>query len=137
MVLNINRDSMAQVGFSPPTRIFEAAGAGACLITDDWTGVEDFFAPGREILVAESAEQIVRYLRTVTNAQAREIGENMRSRALREHTYALRAGEFEAAVKKIHHRDTETLRKAVKQGTGYRGQVTGKPREVLDVGKGN
>ncbi|HLJ26529.1 MAG TPA: glycosyltransferase [Candidatus Angelobacter sp.] len=95
MVLNINRDSMAQLGFSPPTRIFEAAGAGACVITDYWTGIEEFFEPGREILVASSAEEIVQFLRTVSPARAREIGDNMRCRALREHTYALRAREFQ------------------------------------------
>ena len=95
MVLNINRDSMAGVGFSPPTRVFEAAGAGACLITDQWAGIETFFAPGREILVAGSAGEIVTYLRGVTSARAREIGNNMRQRALRDHTYALRAKEFD------------------------------------------
>src|SRR5262249_3659309 len=54
MVLNINRDSMAGVGFSPPTRVFEAAGAGACLITDRWAGIDRFFTPQEEILVAGS-----------------------------------------------------------------------------------
>jgi spore maturation protein CgeB len=98
MVLNINRDSMADVGFSPPTRIFEAAGAGACMITDGWTGVETFFSPQSEILVASCAEEIVGYLRTVSQSRAREIGDNMRRRALREHTYALRAMEFQALV---------------------------------------
>ena len=57
MVLNINRESMASVGFSPPTRVFEAAGAGACLITDDWAGIEEFFEPGCEILVARDAQR--------------------------------------------------------------------------------
>jgi hypothetical protein len=46
-VLNIARDSMAQVGFSPATRVFEAAGAGACLITDAWVGLELFLKEGR------------------------------------------------------------------------------------------
>ena len=54
-VLNVNRASMAAYGFSPPTRVFEAAGAGACLITDAWDGVEQFLEPGREILVAKDA----------------------------------------------------------------------------------
>lgn len=98
MVLNINRDSMARVGFSPPTRVFEAAGTGACLITDQWRGLDVFFAPGREILVANSAEQIVHYLRTVSEAQSKEIGVKMRARALRDHTYALRAREFEERI---------------------------------------
>jgi spore maturation protein CgeB len=99
MVLNINRDSMAGVGFSPPTRVFEAAGAGACLITDQWAGIETFFAPEKEILVAGSAEEIVAYLRTISQPAAKQIGENMRQRALRDHTYALRAQEFDAIMK--------------------------------------
>jgi len=95
MVLNINRQSMAEVGFSPPTRVFEAAGAGACLITDRWTGVETFFEPGKELLVASSAEEIVTHLRSLDAGQARAMGEAMRARALNEHTYALRAEEVD------------------------------------------
>jgi spore maturation protein CgeB len=95
MVLNINRESMAEVGFSPPTRVFEAAGAAACLITDHWTGVETFFAPGREILVARSAEDIVRHLRDTSRSDAKAIGSAMLERALRDHTYALRAREVD------------------------------------------
>jgi spore maturation protein CgeB len=101
MVLNINRDSMAGVGFSPPTRVFEAAGAGVCLITDQWTGVETFFEPGREILVADGPEQVVGYLRNISEREAREIGGNMRERALEEHTYALRARQFDSIVGQI------------------------------------
>jgi len=95
MVLNINRDSMAQTGFSPPTRVFEAAGAGACLITDAWTGIETFFSPGDEILVASSAEEIVTLLRNTTAEEAAEIGMRMRERALRDHTYGLRARQVD------------------------------------------
>ena len=98
MVLNINRNSMAGVGFSPPTRIFEAAGAGVCLITDRWNGIEEFFAPGREVLVAGSAEEVVKDLRSHSPEQAREIGANMRRRALRDHTYRLRTEQFESIV---------------------------------------
>jgi spore maturation protein CgeB len=101
MVLNINRDSMAGVGFSPPTRVFEAAGAGACLITDRWAGIEQFFEPEREILVATSAEEIVSSLRKTSAARAREIGQNMRARAFREHTYALRAREVDAIIESV------------------------------------
>jgi spore maturation protein CgeB len=94
MVLNINRESMAGVGFSPPTRVFEAAGAGACLITDEWKGIEEFFVPGREILIAANAEDVVRHLNEITPAQAHEIGENMRQKAIHEHTYRLRAEQL-------------------------------------------
>jgi spore maturation protein CgeB len=98
MVLNINRDSMAGVGFSPPTRVFEAAGAGACVITDRWTGIESFFEPGKEILVAGSADDIVHFLRSLNAGEARKIGTNMRRRALRDHTYKLRAQQFDFIV---------------------------------------
>ncbi len=101
MVLNINRDSMAGVGFSPPTRVFEAAGAGACLITDRWAGIEQFFAPQEEILIAGGAEEIVACLRNISAAQAKEIGQNMRARALRDHTYQLRAKEVDAIVSNV------------------------------------
>jgi spore maturation protein CgeB len=101
MVLNINRDSMAGVGFSPPTRVFEAAGAGACLITDRWLGIEQFFAPGKEILVAGNAEEIVSWLRDASVAKAKEIGQNMRARALRDHTYELRAKEVDTIIANV------------------------------------
>lgn len=98
MVLNINRESMAHVGFSPPTRVFEAAGAGSCVITDRWNGIENFFDPGTEILVAANAEDIVHFMRSLTAGDAKGIGKNMRQRALRDHTYALRAQQFEMTV---------------------------------------
>lgn len=98
MVLNVNRDSMAGVGFSPPTRIFEAAGAAACVITDRWTGIEQFFAPGHEILVASSAEEIVQHLRSCSAQCARDTGQRMRKRALRDHTYKMRARQVDAIL---------------------------------------
>jgi spore maturation protein CgeB len=91
MVLNINRESMARTGFSPPTRVFEAAGAAACLITDAWTGVEQFFEPGREILVAHGADDIVSYLREIAPATVQRIGSAMHTRALCDHLYESRA----------------------------------------------
>ncbi|HVO64118.1 MAG TPA: glycosyltransferase [Terriglobales bacterium] len=98
MVLNINRESMASVGFSPPTRVFEAAGAAACLITDSWTGVDEFFSPGKEILVASSAEDIVGYLRELSATDAAQIGRNMRRRALAEHSYNSRVLVFHGII---------------------------------------
>jgi spore maturation protein CgeB len=98
IVLNVNRDSMADTGFSPPTRIFEAAGAGACVVTDCWKGIETFFAPGREVLVAADAEDVVEYLKTRDRNQTQAIGCAMRQRALEEHTYRLRARQVDAIV---------------------------------------
>ncbi len=101
MVLNINRDSMAAVGFSPPTRVFEVAGSGACLLCDAWPGVETFFTPGEEILVVSTAEQIVAALRTYTHADASAIGAAFRRRALREHTYAQRAAQAHTVLQQL------------------------------------
>lgn len=97
-VLNVNRESMAQSGFSPPTRMFEAAGAAACLITDEWNGIELFLEPWREVLVAKTGEDVARQVRDLTPARARTIGENARARALAEHTYAQRAELVEVAL---------------------------------------
>ena len=92
MVLNLNRESMANVGFSPPTRVFEAAGTASCLITDAWAGIDMFFTPGTEILVANSAEEIVHLVRNTSTDDARQIGAAMRERAMNNHTYEQRAG---------------------------------------------
>jgi spore maturation protein CgeB len=89
--LNINRDSMARYGFSPPTRVFEAAGAGACLITDAWEGIELFLEPGREILTAADGDAVAVLLQKLTACDARAIGIAARARVLAEHTYAHRA----------------------------------------------
>jgi spore maturation protein CgeB len=89
-VLNVSRDSMAVYGFSPATRVFEAAGAGACLITDSWEGIDRFFEPGREILVAQNGPEVAEQLARLEPATARRIGEAARARALAEHTYAQR-----------------------------------------------
>ena len=98
-VLNINRESMAQVGFSPPTRIFEAAGAAACVITDEWQGVNRFFEPEREILIASGAQDIVGYLRELRVENSKAMGAAMRSRALRDHTYRLRAKQVDKILR--------------------------------------
>jgi len=97
-VLNINRESMARYGFSPPTRVFEAAGAGACLITDAWEGIELFLEPGAEVLVAASGAEVIAHLRTLTPERARQIGAAARERVLREHTYAHRCAQLEAVL---------------------------------------
>jgi spore maturation protein CgeB len=91
VVLNVNRDSMAKVGYSPATRIFEAAGAGACMITDTWEGVEHFLEPGSEILVADDGDDVVAHLARLTPEARRRIGAAARRRVLSEHTYARRA----------------------------------------------
>jgi spore maturation protein CgeB len=89
-VLNVSRDSMASCGYSPATRVFEAAGAGACIVTDAWDGIAMFFEPGREILVARNGPEVAEHLARLTPDDARRIGAAARARALAEHTYARR-----------------------------------------------
>ena len=98
-VLNVARDSMAEVGFSPATRVFEAAGAGACLITDEWEGIELFLQPGTEILVARDGEDVAGHLRGLTPERARDIGAAARRRILAEHTYDRRAAQVDALLR--------------------------------------
>jgi len=93
MVLNINRSSMARFGYSPATRIFEAAGAGTCIVTDAWEGIGQFLEPDREILVAETGDDVVRHLQTVSEKRARAIGAAAMRRVIAEHTYAHRAAQ--------------------------------------------
>ncbi len=97
-VLNVNRASMAQTGWSPPTRIFEAAGAGACLITDDWPGIDMFLAPGEEVLVARDGLDMEEILSDLTRARAQEIGARALARVLADHTYDKRALELDALL---------------------------------------
>ena len=94
-VLNVSRESMAATGFSPATRVFEAAGASACLITDAWEGVDLFLEPGREVLVAESGADVAEHVRSLTEERSREIGEAALARVLAEHTYDRRAVRVE------------------------------------------
>jgi spore maturation protein CgeB len=90
MVLNISRESMARYGFSPATRVFEAAGAAACVITDAWEGIDSFLQPGREVLVAHSGAEVSRIVREISAERAGCIGEAARMRVLAEHTYERR-----------------------------------------------
>jgi spore maturation protein CgeB len=97
-VLNISRESMARFGFSPATRVFEAAGARACVITDAWEGIDHFLDPGSEVLVAESGDEVVAMVGDLTPQEARRIGEAGRRRILAGHTYAHRAAQVEALL---------------------------------------
>lgn len=97
-VLNISRDSMAKYGFSPATRVFEAAGAAACLITDYWKGIETFFEPGKEILVVKNGEEVEKVLAELTPEKAREIGQAAYEKVLSAHTYEHRAELLESVI---------------------------------------
>jgi spore maturation protein CgeB len=99
--LNINRESMARFGFSPPTRMFEAAGAGACIITDAWDGIERFLEPGREVLVAANGDEVAESLSQLTAERALNIGAAARQRVLAHHTYSQRARQVHELLNEI------------------------------------
>ena len=98
-VLNVARDSMANVGFSPATRVFEAAGAAACLITDAWEGIEQFLTPDAEVLVARDGQDVADHLAALTPDRAQQIGQAALARVKAEHTYALRGAQVDALLR--------------------------------------
>lgn len=102
-VLNVARDSMAANGFSPATRVFEAAGAGACLITDAWNGIELFLQPDDEVLVARDGQDVAEIVATLSPHRARAIGKAAFRRVAREHTYERRAAVVDRAFR-LHAR---------------------------------
>ena len=107
-VLNVARDSMADVGFSPATRVFEAAGAAACLITDAWEGIEQFLKPDEEVLVARDGQDVAEHLRALTPERAKAIGQAALRRVLAEHTYDLRAATVDEVLNEMSDAVTET-----------------------------
>ena len=106
-VLNVARDSMAQIGFSPATRVFEAAGAAACLITDHWEGLELFLEPGVEVLVARDGKDVADHLAALTPERAQAIGRAALARVRADHTYALRGAEVDALLETLVARRRE------------------------------
>jgi spore maturation protein CgeB len=96
--LNVTRRDMVERGFSPSVRLFEAAACGVPIISDAWDGLERFFRPREEILVACTMEDVLRTLRDTSADEARAIGSRARARVLREHTSEHRALELERFV---------------------------------------
>ncbi len=99
-VLNVARDSMADIGFSPATRVFEATGAAACLVTDAWDGIEQFLKPGEEVLVARDGKDVADHVRSLTPEGARKIGDAALRRVLGEHTYRHRGAQVDVLLRK-------------------------------------
>lgn len=93
--LNITRADMVRAGWSPSVRLFEAAACGTPIISDWWDGLDEFFEPGREILIARSARDTEEYLHDVPAAERAQVGTRARARVLANHTAAHRAEELE------------------------------------------
>jgi len=96
--LNATREEMVRLGWSPSVRLFEAAACGTPIITDAWDGLEDFFEPGEEIVVARNAKAVRSTLLDLSEAERLEICRKARARVLRDHTAAHRARQLEKLV---------------------------------------
>jgi spore maturation protein CgeB len=96
--LNLTRDAMVQAGYSPSVRLFEAAACGATIISDAWTGIEEFLTPGEEILLPLNEYEVLEMLREMPESQRRRIGLCARERIIAHHSSAERAAQFEGIV---------------------------------------
>jgi spore maturation protein CgeB len=104
LTLNVTRRAMAEMGWCPSGRLFEAAACGAPILSDHWDGFDEFFAPGHEILVARNTEDAVAAL-DLGDAELRRIARAARERTLAEHTADRRAGTLEAALERARSSD--------------------------------
>jgi spore maturation protein CgeB len=98
LTLNVTRAPMAAMGFCPSGRLFEAAACGTPVVTDDWEGLDTFFEPGREILVARSADDVTAAL-DLDGETRRQIGRRARERTLAQHSAQVRAAELVQIVR--------------------------------------
>jgi spore maturation protein CgeB len=89
---------MRAAGWSPSVRLFEAAACGVPVISDPWPGLDSIFAIGEEILVADSADEAIAFLREIDEDERREIGARARRRVLAEHTAERRCDQLEDEV---------------------------------------
>lgn len=98
--LNVTRSAMAEYGYCPSGRLFEAAACGAPLLSDSWEGIETFFAPGEEILLVQSAEQVVEALGETSEGLGR-MARAARERTLSEHTADCRVRQLESVCEQV------------------------------------
>ena len=118
LTLNVTRGPMARMGYCPSGRVFEAAACGVPILSDAWEGIEAFFEPGVEILVAQTTEEAVAALER-SDEELAVIAQAAYERALAQHTAARRAEELEAALQAAYdHRGPEVSPAA--QAAGHR-----------------
>jgi spore maturation protein CgeB len=99
--LNLTRAAMINVGYSPSVRLFEAAACATPIISDRWPGIESFFVPGREILLAEGPKEVLGFLTGISDQERSDIASRALKRVLRDHTSARRAQELEGILQQI------------------------------------
>ena len=100
LTLNVTRQAMAEMGYCPSGRLFEAAACGTAILSDTWPGLDDFFRPGRDILVGQTVDDALDAL-DLSDAELEAIGRSARERVLAAHTSDHRAADFEAAIASV------------------------------------
>jgi spore maturation protein CgeB len=103
--LNVTRAAMVAVGYSPSVRLFEAAACATPIISDFWAGLDDLLHVGREVMIAETAEDVAALL-AWPPSRRRALGEAAQRRVLATHTAAHRAAELERHLRDAHERRT-------------------------------
>jgi spore maturation protein CgeB len=117
--LNVTRADMVRAGYSPSVRLFEAASCGTPIISDRWDGIETLFAPGRDILLAETSAEVLSVLERTCDLERDRLGESARRRVLREHTAAHRARTLEDEIRAaMRRRRPIAADTALKDGVG-------------------
>jgi spore maturation protein CgeB len=111
LTLNVTRRAMAQAGHCPSGRLFEAAACGTPIITDCWDGLETFFRPGEEILVADQTDDVLAALE-LSDEQLARIAGRARQRAVEEHCAARRARQLEDILESVAADEPEPLAEA-------------------------
>jgi spore maturation protein CgeB len=102
--LNVTRSAMVRCGYSPSVRLFEAAACGVPIISDWWPGLDEFFQPGREILVASQAEQVLCFLRELPDEKRLQLARRARERVLNHHTAEHRTAALEYYIEEARGR---------------------------------
>lgn len=97
LTLNITRRAMKAMGYCPSGRLFEAAACGVPILSDSWAGLEQFFTPGSEILVADRTEQAIEALR-MNDGLLRKVARQARERTMNEHTALHRVFQLECGL---------------------------------------
>ncbi len=100
LTLNVTRRAMAEFGWCPSGRLFEAAACGTPIISDWWEGLDEFFAPEREIIVVRTTEDVLAAFER-NDTELSRIGAAARERVLTAHTAARRAAELETLLSQL------------------------------------
>jgi spore maturation protein CgeB len=107
--LNLTRAAMVRSGYAPSVRLFEAAACATAIISDPWAGLEEFFSPGSEILIAHSPAEVRSYLEELSEDTRHALGACARARVLAKHSSAQRAMTLESYVDELRQINTSTV----------------------------